>query len=558
MFGASRVKPASILHLAIRDPVVMAASLASNMLALAFPLSMIQVYDRIIPNQAMETLTALAIFVLAALCAEVLLRTARSSLLSMAGERFEVAAYRDALAALLLEKPNEFNRNSLGELMTRLGSIDRLREIYTGQNATALLDLPFAVLFLAVIAMISPYIAAVVLLVLTVVFLLLRRKRQFVFDEQAARRSIEAQRHSFLAELLSAIESVKQQQIEAFMKRRYERLLTRSAAKTKNIVTGVQAGQGLAATLGNSAPLLVCCTGAFFVIRDDMTVGALAAVVLLTGRVIHPVLQVEAFVAGAQNAKEAEEDLEFLIDRHRRIDGSERLWGVERLDLTDVTTVREHATGIEFRDLDLTFSIGDCIVLEAPDRLACSAFLRLLTGELDLASGQYAINGHPADSYRLDDRVSAIRLLSRDLSFLDGTILQNMTNFEPNKHRHRAMALATEIGLEDFLSKSPKGYSTEVGSNKSANLPGSIADAAMIVGGLITLPDVILFDEPNASLDVEMDRRLLGILGAMKEEAIVLIASNRPSFRALATRTLDLTPYIVRAGDTEFDSASSG
>lgn len=531
------------LQSALRDPALIGASVASNLLGLAIPLAMIQIYDRIIPNEAYETLIVLAAVVLTTVVAEMLLRGARHFLLGLAGQRFEFTAYAAALRAIMNQPSVEASRQNEGTLFTQLSSIDRLREIYTGPSIMALLDLPFAFLFLFVIMLISPFTGGAVLVVLSIAFLILRSSRTKVTALQEQRKEIEAQRHSFLAEVLRAMSSVKSQGIEGFMRRRYERLLSRSGEKTFDMNARIHTAQGFAGAIGSLAPLFVCCIGAYSVIHDAMTVGSLAAMVLLTGRIVQPVLQFEAFLAGSETARNAREDLDAILNLPTAPDGKNGLWGVCKLDLVDVETEAEPRTGMWFEGLNVSLKTGDCITLDAPNPLYQSAFLRVLGAEAAFRRGQYLINDQPAEAFRSADRAEAVRLLGPESQLIEGTIMENMTNFAPDLHRHRALALASEIGVDRFFSESADGYETQIGSSNDVSLPKSIADATLIVSGLVTEPDVILFDEANAALDLETDQKLLTLLERLRPNSIIVLVTGRPSFRNIATGSLDLTPH---------------
>lgn len=532
-----------VLHSALRDPALIGASVASNLLGLAIPLAMIQIYDRIIPNDAYETLIVLAAVVLTTVIAEMVLRGARHFLLGLAGQKFEFTAYATALRAIMNQPPVQASGQNEGTLFTQLTSIDRLREIYTGPSIMALLDLPFAFLFLFVIMLISPLTGGAVIVVLSLSFLILRASRRTVTALQEQRKEVEAQRHSFLAEVLRGMSSVKSQGIEGFMRRRYERLLSRSGEKTFDMNARIHTAQGFAGATGSLAPLFVCCIGAYSVIQDAMTVGSLAAMVLLTGRIVQPVLQFEAFLAGTETAKNARADLDAILGLAGAQDGKAPLWGVCKLELVDVQTEPEPRTGIWFEDLNICLKTGDCITLDAPNPLYQSAFLRILGAEVACHRGQFLINDEPAEMFRAADRTEVVRLLGPESQLIDGTVLENMTNFAPDLHRHRALALASEIGVDRFFSESVDGYETKVGSSSEANLPKSVADATLIVSGLVTEPDVILFDEANAALDMETDQKLLALLERLKPNSIIVLVTGRPSFRKLANGSLDLTPH---------------
>ena len=533
-----------ILKRAQRDPSVILASFGANFLSLAVPMAMIHIYDRVIPNQGYETLVALAVMVLGAVLAEVILRAARRHLLELSAERFERAAYPAAVNALLQADPAHGSRASQGQLFRSISAIDRLRNLHVGNAALDPLDLPFAMLFLAVIAMISPKLGLSVFLLLSIAFLVLRYARKGVHEHQIKRKDNEERRHSFLSEILRGIDVVKTMRIEPVMLRRYERLLGGSAAISAETARSVQLAQGFTAAIGTLSPLFVGSIGAMLVIEGEMTVGSLAAIILLTGRIIQPVLRIEAFLAGAENLRQHREDLEKVLTIPARADGAMPLESVDEITLAGVDTRREPVLGIGFSGLDVTFQRGECIVVSGGSRQARRVFLRLLAGELGILRGEVRLNGQPAESYALSDRQAQIKLLSSENTLIEGTLLENMTGFEPKTYRDEAVSLAQRIGIEETIARSPEGFGLMVGPDAKAGLPKSLSDAVTIIGGLVGDPDVLLFDEANGALDRDADGRLLQILKEGASERIIVLVSNRPSYLKLATRTFDITQYV--------------
>lgn len=511
-------------------------------------MAMIHIYDRVIPNQGMETLYVLGIVVFVSILTEVVLRSARRHILERAAERFELAAYPAALKSLITSDPAISNRASQGELYRSVMAIDRLRGLHVGETSMALLDLPFAFLFLGIIVLISPVAGLSVFLLLTCAFLVLRVARQRVLAHQQRRKENEARRHSFLTETLRGLDVVKGMRIEDFMMRRYERLLGGSAEISAGTARSVQMAQGFTAAVGTLSPLLMGAIGAFMVINGDMTVGALAAIVLLTGRIIQPILRVEAFLAGMDNVLQDRQELEDILTTPLVRSGEIPLERIDTLDLKNITTDAVPGLSFGFSAVNLTLNKGDILAISAPSKVAKTAFLRLLIGELPIQNGDILVNGRSLFDYTLEDRQRLVRFFSPENSLIEGTLIDNMTVFRPRLYRDRAIELAQQIGIERSISQSPDGYALRVGPGAKALLAKSLADAAWIIGGLVTDPDVILFDEANAALDREIDQNLLTMLKRGCPDRITVLVSNRPSYLKIATKTLDLGRFIETKG----------
>lgn len=536
-----------ILATSRRDPAVIIASFGANFLSLAVPIAMIHIYDRVIPNQGYETLVALGIMVFGAILAEVTLRGARRHLLELSAERFERVAYPSAIKALLSADPARDQRTSHGQLYRSVTGIERLRNLHVGNASLDPLDMPFACAFLGVISLISPVLGMSIFLLLTFAFLILRLARRGVIKQQEKRKDNEERRHSFLAEILRGTDVVKTMRIEDLMLRRYESLLGSAALISADTARTVQLAQGFTAALGTLAPLFVGSIGALQVIGGEMTVGSLAAVVLLTGRIIQPVLRIEAVLAGAENLRQNREDLERVIAISSRPTGETPLHSVEEISLIDVKTRLDPVLGLGFDGLNLVARRGDCIAITGGNRQAKRLVLHMLAGELALEGGEILLNDQAVDTYSLSDRQVKIRLLSNENMLIEGTLLENMTAFQPTLYRDQAAILAQRMGIEETISQSAEGFELGVGPDFKAGLPRSLADAVTIIGGLVRDPDVLLFDEANGALDRETDARLLQILASRRNDKIMFLVSNRPSYLKLATRTFDIDAFVTEA-----------
>lgn len=521
------------------DPAILTASLVANLLSLAVPLAMLQIYDRVIPNQAHETLIVLAIMVAVALAVDCALRLARSRLLAFFSAHFEQLAYKRAFWSLIMADPAQHRLADAGTLLKRLSAIDRLRGQRSDGAAAALLDLPFAALFLVVIALLSPIVALSVALTLAISFVMLSFLRKKINAARLSRYDIDARRYSFLSEVLGGIRSVRALQIGDLMARRQERLLSQSAHHTRNMTRSMHQAQGLTAAIGNLIPVVTAATAGFLVVAGDASIGVLAAVVVLSGRIVQPVLRLEGYLSTIESSRCAEADLRALTEVPLRLSGDLPLRQVETLKLRNVTISPEPDTGIAIKNLNISLAAGDCLLLKGDNTAKVALAEWLFRGELPHEQGEIEVNGHPLSAYDLKDRQNRIRLLSKDAKLLEGTLYENICAFQPDLYRENALKLAKDLGLQQVIRHSPRGLHTLVRAD-GEGLPHSAQRIASNICGLVTLPDVVVFQTANSGLDMETDQRLLNWLKQRAAQQILILITNRPSYMALATQTLDL------------------
>jgi len=523
-----------------RNPHIVAASLAANMLGLTLPIVMIQIYDRVIPNAAFATLTALAMGLFVALLAESALRIARSQLLAMAGAKFEVDAYDTAFQNLLGPDHRRGESLAVGTLYTQLMSIDRYRAHHTGEAAAAYLDIPFIFIFIGLMLLIAPVLGAAVLVFVATVFLIVRVLRRKVIALNADRQEADARRQSFLIETLTGIEVIKSLHVEDFMERRYDRLMAGSAPISATLSYQLQLTQGVAGAIGLIAPVAMAGVGALLVLGGQMSIGGLAASVLLTGRIIQPVLRIEALLVGEEDIKRIEKDLKELLVVPTRKAAPKKLESIQTIELRSVTYCPKPEAPPLLDNVSLMLKRGDCITLTGAEGSGRSSFLSLLAGHIQPQAGEVLINGHPVDQYEGKDLRDRITLLSRDESLLEGTLLENLTGFDVDTRTEAALALVDELGVGKFIAKHSEGLAMQIPSGGKSLLPTSVSDCVLMIAGLASRADLILFDEANVGLDHDVDRRLLAYLGRRLPNSISVLVSHRPSYMRLASQHFEL------------------
>ena len=536
----------SQLSRASYNPMIVLASLVSNMLGMALPITMIQIYDRIIPNAGYQTLTVLMFGVLGAIVAEAALRLARGTLLSVAGATFETKMYDEAFRALLEPRGTALTNLAPGELMNRLSSIEKLRNHYCSDSAASLLDLPFIFIFLAMMLAISPPLGLVVGGLVCAVFVIVRFSRRKNLSLNLEQEETDARRQSFIVQTLFGIEFIKSVNIEPLMQRRYERLMSGSARIGAKLGVRTQLNQGLIAVIGLLAPFVTTSVGAYLVINGAMSVGGLAASVLLTGRVIQPVLRIEAYWGGREAIAHSHENLQAILSNQTSDTGAnEPLGSIEVLELNDISWRPDPAKKAVLSDISLRLERGDCVALFGGEGSGKSVLLSILSGHRAVTSGEVLINGFPLDCFNHQDLHDRISTLSRENSVLDGTLMENLTGFQGIEYLPHALGLAKKIGIREFIEKHSSGLEMELYSSGKAGLPNAISDSIVIIGGLANQPDVILFDEANSRLDRSMDSNLLDLLHQIRPDVILVVISHRPSYLKLAQRSIHLENGVI-------------
>lgn len=525
-------------------PGVVAATLASNLLALALPMVLLQAYDRIIPHQATSTLTALIIGLVVVLFLDAAVRIVRASIMAWSTAQYEYSA-NCALVDRMLHAPiDEFESSPVGRRVERFSAVDVVREFYGGQGAQNLVDLPFMLIFLALIGLIGGHLVLVPLAIAALcglsVLVLGRRLNQSL----ESRSLNDDRRYSFVLEVLNGIENVKGMAVETLMVRRYERLLATSAHQSSDIAYLGAMHQAVGAIGANGAMIGLACLGALDVIYGSLSTGALGACTLLAGRSIQPLTRAVSIWSQYQSIKLARERMDEGLELPQEQVGSANPAEAARamsghIRLNDLSFGYDPSAPL-LRDINLHVRAGEFISIGGNSGIGKSTLLRLIMGMGTPDSGDILFDGVSLGEIGPARVRSAIAFLPQQPVLFRGTLRDNLVQFATGNAEERALTIANELGLNELIARLPDGLETWIGDDMSYNLPSGVRQKIAITRALVADPPIILFDEANSSFDQEGDVQLGNLLGQMHGKKTIILVSHRPSLQRIADRHYQL------------------
>ncbi|MEO6781074.1 MAG: ABC transporter transmembrane domain-containing protein [Bradyrhizobium sp.] len=541
----------------VREPAVpiavIFASFAINLLALALPLSIMQVYDRIIPNHSLATLAYLFLGLTLAIAIDFVLKTSRSALLSWHATQFVTKVENEGVSRFLRAPNGAFERDPAAVNLNRYAAAAALGDYHSGQARLVAIDLPFVGIALIVMAIVG----GTMVLVPAVLFfifaaLAIGRARAFrqILDSRAAQDN---RKYDFIAEVLAGIHTVKVMAMEPQMQRRFERLQQAVAETTMaSILTG-QANQTSALLFGSISQLVVVAIGGAQVINDHLTMGALACCTMLSGQILRPLLRAISLWSEKESVEHRRVEVGSMLElpvAERGPADQPNVGGDIRFE--NVAFKYDASTNPGWKVADLSIKAGTIVGVKGKNGSGRTTCLKLIQGDVIPNSGRVTVGGVPTTEANFLAVRPWIAYVGAAPVIFSGTIMENLTVFSPER-RDFARKMSQLIGLEAIINRLPDGYETMLGRGIGDDLPMSIAQQVNIVRALTNRPRILALDEANMVLDAIAEPALIRALETLRGYLTVIVVTHRPSLLALCDRLI-----VIEDGAVTWSVAALG
>jgi ABC-type bacteriocin/lantibiotic exporter with double-glycine peptidase domain len=517
---------------------VLLPSLLINILSLAVPLTVLQIYDRILPNQSYGTAILLIAGASLAVVMESFLRFVRAWLLAAAAGNTEQSTYKILLQKLRAVSPQQLRTVGVGGVQEGLNSVGKVKEWYSGGLVAGFIDFPFAIIFLGLVYYIGGVLVLVPLVVwlITLMVVLFTSFKVKSVSEQAA--NDELQRRAFLGLLISTLQGIKRQAVESriyqqFKARNHQRYASKTAEEQKNAFA--QECIQLAA-LATSVILVII--GSLWVLSGELTTGGLAACSILSGRAVAPLsalMGIRIKLNTIHAAKHSIEALNQLESIQVPLPISEDF---SRITLTDITASHYQ------KDFTLNTEVtrGEIVLINSEQVHTDSYMLANLAGVDELSAGKIKIDGQDTSFTSFN---TSIAFCPAKGQLIAGSILDNLCGFNV-ENTTRAIDYAQQLGLDSVVTKLSEGLETKIGHSHSYPFSmGSIKRIALVTQFARGLP-IVMLDRPDVSLDIESINKLA--LTLQSEAALgrtIFIVSYHPQLVALATKTIQVNEKMA-------------
>ncbi len=520
------------------------ASAAINLLSMAMPVVILQVYDRVIPNGSGHTLLIFVFGLGGVLLLDAALGIGRSYITGWSAARVQHMLGTMTISRLLGADLEGVEGVAPGIQLQRIRAVEIVKNFYSGQAILIAIDFPFVILFLMLIALIAGSLVLVPIAILGATAIAAMLMGRTLRTALADRSANDERRHNFIIEVLTKIQTVKALGLEALLVRRYERLQGGSAEMTYWVTYLSSRARSIGGLFSQLTMVTVAAYGSTMVMSGTISVGSLAACTFLAGRAAQPMLRAFGAWTQFQGVRVAREQIELTLALPQEKTADAQPIGEisGRVTLSDLSFGYGDDPQEILRSIDLEVGPGETVGITGANGCGKSTLIYLMTGLLRPSSGQVLLDDREPSRFDPQSVRSQICFIPQIGALFNGTILENLTMFRGDDYAEEALFQADRLGLNDIIALLPAGYETIVGDGANDGLPGGVKQRITIARALALNPDptLILFDEANSNLDRESDEKLKEVLSTYCGRAAMVLISHRPSFLKLADRVYAL------------------
>ncbi len=529
------------LPAATLGPSVYVGSAVVNLLALALPLAILQIYDRVLPNAAFDTLAIMIAALIGVLIVDGVLKYCRAFYVNWTAASFTHRLSTRALGAMMSSPPSAFGRTPASEHLERLNSISGLGDYLGGQSRVVSIDILFIPIFAGVIILVGGPIFLAPLTLFGIFGYFAVKRTQNLSAAIAEKEEQDSRKYDFIIEALKGVQTIKSMAMEPLMMRRFERLQAASSVVVRRLVAITNETQNFSALYASMSTATIVFIGALMVLNGRLTIGGLACCMLLSSQLLQPLLRSLAAWNEAYLATHRRERIEDIFNDTPLTDESGDMETTQPFNANFAAksvamrnAVISYSDGAPLFDkVTLNAEAGQMIAIKGEDGSGRTSLLRAMIGDIAPDAGEILIDGEPIDALNAAALRASVRYVGQSPTTFRGSILENLTLFGALPATS-ALWASRLIGLDEEVIRMPLGYDTPLRSAAGRDIPAATAQRICIARAIATKPSVLLLDEVNASLDLHGERQLIDALKTLHGSVTIILTAHRPSLIALA------------------------
>ncbi|OUR82153.1 ABC transporter [Cycloclasticus sp. 46_120_T64] len=518
----------------------LAASLLINLFALASPLFIMNVYDRVVPNHALETLWVLAIGVTIVFTFDFIMKGLRGYFIDVAGKRSDII-----LSATIFEKvmgiKMENRPKSVGAFASNLSEFESFRDFLTSATLTTLIDLPFLFIFLGVIYMLGGNLALIPLCVLPLAILggmAVQKPLKNTINELFKHST---QKSAILIESLSNLDSIKSSGAEGQMQGKWEQSIGHISRLSLKSRFYSSMAVNFTAFLTQMASISVVVLGVYKISEGELTMGALIACTILTGRALAPVGQVASLLTRYHQARTSLDTLTNMmalpVEREPGKKYLHRPTFKGDIEFKRISFSYPEQPIKALDDISFKIKAGERVGFIGRIGSGKSTIEKLMLGMYEPQEGSILIDGTDIRQIDPTDLRRQIGYVPQDISLIFGSVKDNIT-FGSRFADDTAILRAAEVsGVSRFVNRHPEGFDMPVGE-RGASLSGGQRQSVAVARSLLLSPPIFIMDEPSNSMDNSTEAQFKERLSKQLNQQTLILVTHRASLLTLVDRLI--------------------
>jgi len=519
---------------------VVIASLVINVFVLASPLFVMNVYDRVVPNNATETLWVLAIGVLVVYVLDTVLKFIRSYFLEVAGKKSDII-----MSSIIFEKVMNVKMSSkagsVGSFANNLKEFESIRSFFTSSTVSAIIDLPFVIIFLFVIQMIAGIIVIAPIAIMVIILIYSIIIKNPLHNSIKASYEASANKNSILIESLVNLETIKTMGGSGRAQYLWEEAtgeIADKGLKTRVISNSIQTTTAMLVQLNT---VVVIVYGVYLIKNMELSMGGLIATVLLSSRGIAPMAKFASLVTNYEHTKTAYKTLKDImqlpVDRPEGKEYVRRPLFKGEIEFRDVTFTYPGETKEALKNVSFRILPGQHVGVIGRIGSGKSTINKLVMGLYEPDSGTILIDGIDINQIDPADLRRAVGYVPQDVILFRGSVKDNVVYKAPYVADEEILN-ASKIGcVEDFVRLHPKGYDMEVGE-RGDNLSGGQKQCIGIARAFLLNSPVLVLDELTESMDSNTEERVISSVRENIDGKTMIMATHKMSLLKLVERLL--------------------
>ncbi len=514
------------------------AAIFINVLTLASPLFVMNVYDRVVPNQATETLWALTFGVMIAFAFDIALRLVRGYLVDYAGARADTRLssliYHTALAMKLSAKPR-----SAGGFASQVREFDSLRDFMTSATLVSLIDLPFALIFIAVMIWIGGAVAWAPLLAFPVVVAIGLILQVPMMKLQRATQATNVHKYGTLVESFEGLETIKANTAEPQLHARYDAAVKESAEIGLKSRVYASVALNISMFVQQTVSVAIVVIGYFEIVAGHLTTGGLIACTILGGRALGALAQVAGLMARLQQARTALQSLEMVMSLPPEREPGKTYLKPQQLrgeiEFSGVGFAYPGQKQVVLEKLSLKVGAGEKVAILGRVGSGKSTLLKLAGGFHAPAAGHISIDGLDIAQFDPTDLRQSLGYLTQDTTLFLGTLRDNLRLGRPDLPDEALLEALRLAEMGRFVARHPAGLDLPIGE-RGEGLSGGQRQAVALARMFLREPRLVLMDEPSSAMDHATELSFINNLRAWLGSRTLVLVTHKPSMLVLVDR----------------------